>query len=382
MSLAWAGRVIVGAGVLAIAACSGEAGDAGEGPPSAGGSHAVAVVTLTDQLDHPWAVAFAGEDILVTERSGDLRVVRNGELVNTPVSGVPPVFAEGHGGLLDVVTDPDFANSRRIFFSYAVAMNGLNTTRVASARYENGALSEVQVIFTADPPHSGNMHFGSRLVFDRNGLLYITVGERNLRAPAQDVADHAGSIMRVGQDGTAPAGNLNSTNHAALPEIFSIGHRNPQGIALHPETGAVWASEHGPRGGDELNVIHAGRNYGWPVITYGVDYDGSRIGDTHAPGMEQPLHQWTPSIAPSGLAFYTGDRFPRWRGNLFMGALAGRDLYRLVLDGERVVAQERLLTDLGQRIRDVRQGPDGLLYVLTDEDQGRLLRLEPADTEP
>ena len=377
MSLAWTGRMILGAGVLALTACSSD-----EGGEASGGTHAVAVVTVADGLDHPWAVAFAGDDILVTERSGDLRVVRNGQLLDTPVTDVPAVVAEGHGGLLDVVTHPDFANNRRIFLSYAVAINGLTTTRVSSARYENGALSDVRDIFTADPPHSGDMHFGSRLVFDRSGALYITVGERNQRELAQEVDDHAGSIMRVHADGSLPADNLHATNPAALPEIFSIGHRNPQGIALHPDTGAVWASEHGPRGGDELNVIRVGRNYGWPVITYGVDYDGSRIGDTHAPGMEQPITYWTPSIAPSGLAFYTGDRFPRWRGNLFMGALAGRDLYRLVLDGERVVAQERLLTALGQRIRDVRQGPDGLLYVLTDEDQGRLLRLEPADTEP
>ncbi len=368
MSLAWAGRMILGAGVLTITACS-----SGEGGEASGGTHAVAVVTVADGLDHPWAVAFAGDDILVTERSGDLRVVRNGRLLDAPVTDVPAVAVGGHGGLLDVITDPEFANNRLIYFSYSVRQGDGLTTRVGRAAYADGALTNVDVdLFSAEPPRNSDQHFGSRLVFDRSGVLYITVGDRQEREQAQNAADHAGSIIQLDVNAAPPL----------VPRVFSIGHRNPQGIALHPETGAIWASEHGPQGGDELNVIRAGRNYGWPVITYGVDYDGSHIGDTHAPGMEQPVTHWSPSIAPSGLTFYTGERFPRWRGNLFMGALAGRDLYRLVLDGERVVAQERLLTDLGQRIRDVRQGPDGLLYVLTDEDQGRLLRLEPADTEP
>jgi glucose/arabinose dehydrogenase len=339
----------------------------------------VAVVTVADGLDHPWAVAFAGDDILVTERPGRLRVVRDGRLLPGAVTGVPVVYGSGQGGLLDVIVHPEFAQNNLIYLSYAAGVPGQLTTRVARARYVNGALSDMQVIFSAQPEHTSEQHFGSRLAFDRDGMLYITVGDRQSRNDAQNLMDHAGSIIRLRDDGGVPVDNPFLSTAGARSEIFSYGHRNPQGIALHPVTGAIWASEHGPRGGDEINVIRAGRNYGWPVITYGMDYDGTAIGEgTHKEGMEQPLHYWTPSIAPSGMMFYTGDRFPRWRGDLFIGALSGRDLYRLELDDDRVVHQERLLTNLGARIRDVRQGPEGSLWVLTDANPGQLLRLDPA----
>lgn len=342
------------------------------------GTHAFSLVTVADGLDHPWALAFAGDDILVTERPGRLRVVRNGQLLGNAVSGVPTVFASGHGGLLDVIAHPNFVQNQLIYFSYATGTDGQSTTQVARARYENGALSDVQVIFSSQPEHTSDQHYGSRLTFDRSGSLYITVGDRQSRDDAQNLMDLAGSTIRLRDDGGVPDDNPFLTDPAARSEIFTYGHRNSQGIAVHPDTGEVWATEHGPRGGDEINVLRVGRNYGWPVITYGTEYDGSPIGEgTAKPGMEQPLHYWTPSIAPSGMTFYTGDRFPRWRGDLFTGALSGRDLYRLTLEGERVVGEERLLTDLGARIRDVRQGPDGLLWVITDESSGKLLRLEP-----
>jgi glucose/arabinose dehydrogenase len=374
------GRLVLGAGLLVVIACSSSSGGSSG---DQGGTHAVAVITVASGFNHPWAVAFAGSDVLVSERVGRLRVVRGGRLLSAPVTGLPSVFASGHGGLLDVITHPDFAQNRLIYFSYATGARSQSTTRVARARYENGALSDLQVIFTAAPGHGSDQHFGSRLVFDRSGQLYVTIGDRQSRDDAQNLMDHAGSVIRVQDDGRMAAGNPFGTRSDARPEIFSYGHRNSQGIALHPDTGAIWASEHGPMGGDEINVLRAGGNYGWPVVTYGVDYDGSPIGQgRERPGMVQPLHVWTPSIAPSGMTFYTGARFPRWRGDLFIGALAGRDLYRLELDGQRVVGEERLLTQLGERIRDVRQGPDGLLWILTDANPGRLLRLEPADTEP
>ncbi|WP_127478019.1 PQQ-dependent sugar dehydrogenase [Sulfurivermis fontis] len=339
------------------------------------------VETVVDGLEHPWSLAFLPDGtLLVSERPGRLRVVRDGRLLPQAVSGLPQIAARGQGGLLDVVPHPQFASNDLIYFSYAAAGEGGYTTRVARGRFDGGrlALADVQVLFEALPRSRRTHHFGSRLVFDRAGFLYITVGDRGDMDRAQQLDDHAGSVLRLHDDGRIPADNPFLGRKDVRPEIYSYGHRNPQGMTLHPDTGAVWLHEHGARGGDEINIVHPGLNYGWPVITHGVDYTYLPIGiGTHKEGMEQPLYHWTPSIAPSGMAFYSGDAFPRWRGNLFVGALAGEHLARLTLDGEKVVAEERLLTTLGRRIRDVRQGPDGRLWLLTDHDSGQLLRLEP-----
>jgi len=347
--------------------------------PSSAGE--LAVETVAGGLEHPWGLAFLPDGrMLVTERPGRLRIVdAKGEL-SRPLSGIPSVMARGQGGLLDVALDPGFAENRLVYLSYAEPRPGGNGTSVARGRLnEQGtALTGVEVIFRQMPTVSSNLHFGSRLVFDRTGALFVTVGERyTQRDQAQNPANHLGKIIRIRPDGSAPADNPKKPGWA--PEIWSIGHRNVQGAALHPDTGQLWTAEHGARGGDEINTPKAGLNYGWPVITYGVDYSGAKIGEgTAKPGMEQPLFYWDPSIAPSGAAFYTGPVWPAWRNSLFVGALAGSMLVRLSTQGEKVTGEERLLTDIGARIRDVRQGPDGLLYLLTDETDGQVLRVRPA----
>ncbi|HET6466998.1 MAG TPA: PQQ-dependent sugar dehydrogenase [Geminicoccaceae bacterium] len=333
-------------------------------------------------LEHPWSVAFLPDGgMLITERPGRLRLVdADGKLREAPVAGVPEVHAQGQGGLLDVILDPDFAENRRIYLSYAYGEGGRTTTRVMRARFAPEGLSEQQVIFSGEPMASGNAHFGSRLAFDREGLLWITMGERNQPGRAQDLNDHAGSVLRVRSDGSVPDDNPFVGRGDARPEIWSWGHRNPQGMAVHPETGEVWVQEHGPRGGDEINIVHAGRNYGWPIQTHGRAYSGLPMGrGGSVEGMEDPLFHWTPSIAPSGMAFYTGDAFPGWRGDLLNGALVTRLVARLDIENGRIVGEERFLEDELGRIRDLRVGPDGLVYLLTDEDPGALYRLEPAD---
>ncbi len=336
--------------------------------------------TIAGGLEHPWGMAFLpGGDILVTERPGRLRVVRGGRLQRRPVSGVPKVVARGQGGLLDVIAHPRFAENRLIYLSYAARGAGDVGTHVARARLNGGKLTDVRVIFAALPRNSGGVHFGSRMVFGRDGLLYITSGERGMSEDAQKLGTHTGKVIRITDTGAVPPGNPFAGRTGAKPEIFTFGNRNPQGIALHPATGKIWAVEHGPKGGDEINILAPGANYGWPVITYGRSYAGFPIGEgTHKPGMAQPIKYWVPSIAPSGMAFYTGARFPGWTGSLFVGALVLKHLNRLTLNGDRVVGEERLLRDWGMRIRDVRNGPDGYLYILTDEDPGALVRLEPA----
>jgi glucose/arabinose dehydrogenase len=286
----------------------------------------------------------------------------------------------GQGGLLDVALHPDFADNGWVYLSYAGEAGGEAGTEVARARLEGTTLIDVMVIFSAHPKTPGSAHYGGRLLFDRAGQLYIALGDRrNYMQEAQKLSSHLGGVIRVNDDGSAPDDNPFTGRDDALPELFTYGHRNVQGMTLHPATGAVWTHEHGPRGGDEVNILKAGANYGWPAITYGIDYSGAIISEkTQAPGMEQPVVYWVPSIAPSGMAFYQGDLFPEWRGDLFVGALAGRHLRRLELDGDRVTGQEELLADLGERIRDVETGPDGYLYLLTDATNGRLLRLEPA----
>jgi glucose/arabinose dehydrogenase len=344
--------------------------------------HSFRIVTLVEKLEHPWGLAFLPDGrMLVTERPGRLRIVgKDGRLEPLAVSGLPPVTATGQGGLLDVVPHPRHAENGIIYLSYSARGDGGVGTEVASGRLAGSRLEDVKVVFRQLPKSGGGRHFGSRLVFDRQGYLYITLGDRGDQQRAQKPDDHAGSLIRLHDDGRVPADNPFVGKPGWKPEKYTLGNRNMQGAALHPQTGALWTHEHGPQGGDEVNVMRAGSNYGWPVITYGVNYGiGTKIGEgTHKPGMAQPLHVWVPSIAPSGMAFYTGDRFPRWRGDLFVGALRDEMLVRLKLDGEKVVGEERLLKSALGRIRDVRNGPDGYIYLLTDESNGVLARLEPA----
>jgi glucose/arabinose dehydrogenase len=347
--------------------------------PSSAGD--LVVETVAGGLENPWGLAFLPDGrMLVTERPGRLRLVSASGGLSRPISGVPSVMARGQGGLLDVALDPNFAQNRQIYLSFSEPRAGGNGTSVAKARLSaNGTTLEgLSVIFRQNPAINSNMHFGSRLVFDRTGALFVTVGDRySQRDQAQNPANHLGKILRISPDGGAAPGNPGKEGWA--PEIWSIGHRNVQGAALHPETGQLWTAEHGARGGDEVNTPKAGLNYGWPVITYGIDYSGAKIGEgTAKPGMEQPLFYWDPSIAPSGAIFYTGDVWPAWKNSLFVGALAGQMLVRLSTSGEAVTGEERLLTTIGERIRDVRQGPDGFLYLLSDDASGKILRVKPA----
>ena len=369
------------------------AGAASDWPVLRSAYHDYRVVTVADGLEHPWSIAFFPEgDMLVSERPGRLRIVRHGKLLPDPVSGLPEVFAEGQGGLMDVVPHPDFAFNRLLYFSYSKpnADRTQATTAVARARFENDRLTGVEQVFEA--VSQGHGHYGSRLAFDRQGYLFITVGDRqvppsgDLEAhPAQDLPNHHGTTIRLHDDGRVPADNPFVDRAEARPESWSYGHRNAQGLAIHPETGDVWLNEHGPQGGDELNLIRPGLNYGWPVIGFGVNYQtGLAIHEgTHREGMEQPVHVWVPSIGISGLLIYTGDRFPEWRGNLFVGGLAGEQLARLTLKDGRVVNEEMLVQGMG-RIRDVRQGPDGYIYLAIDHVEGELtpvVRLEPVEEE-
>ncbi|SEK94760.1 Glucose/arabinose dehydrogenase, beta-propeller fold [Bosea lupini] len=347
--------------------------------PSSAGE--LVVETVASGLENPWGLAFLPDGrMLVTERPGRLRLVGSDGKLSAPISGAPNVVARGQGGLLDVVLDPNFAQNRYLYLSFAEPRANGNGTSVARARLSaNGtALEGLSVIFRQMPTIASNMHFGSRLVFDRTGALFVTVGDRySQRDQAQNPENHIGKVLRIKPEGGAAEGNPKTPGWQ--PEIWSIGHRNVQGAALHPQTGQLWTAEHGARGGDEINTPKAGLNYGWPVITYGIDYSGVKIGDgTSKPGMEQPLFYWDPSIAPSGAAFYTGDRWPAWKNSLFVGALAGQLLSRLSTDGEKVTGEERLLSNLGERIRDVRQGPDGFLYLLSDDSNGKVLRVRPA----
>ena len=336
-------------------------------------------------LDHPWGMAFLPDGaFLVTERPGRMRVVSAGGELSAPVEGLPEVDARGQGGLLDVALDPEFASNATIYWSYSEPRDGGNGTAVARGVLErDGApsLRDVTVIWRMTPTLDSTAHFGSRLVFARDGMLFITTGERSSRqgrAQAQELDGTLGKVVRIAPDGSVPDDNPLVGREGALPTIWSYGHRNMQGAALHPETGALWTVEHGARGGDEINIPAAGKDYGWPTITYGIEYSGDPIGEgiTAREGMEQPVYYWDPVIAPSGMAFYDGDLFPPWQGNLFIGALGGEHLARLTLEGERVVGEERLLVDRA-RIRDVRVGPDGAVYLLTDEGDGELLALVP-----
>ena len=338
--------------------------------------------TVASGLQNPWAVAFLPDGrFLVTERPGRLRVVNADGQVQPAVQGLPEVAAGGQGGLLDVITDSAFASNRTIYFCFSEPGKGTtNSTALARARLSQDArrLEDVKVIFSQQPKFSSTAHFGCRIVERPDGTLFLTLGDRfSRRDDAQTLDNHHGKVVRVGKDGAIPKDNPFVGKAGALPEIWSYGHRNSQGATLAPD-GSLWTHEHGARGGDEINRPQAGKNYGWPQVSFGVNYDGSKIGsgDSAAPGLEPPLHHWTPSIAPSGMAFLTSDRYgAAWKGNLFVGSLKFQYLDRIELKDGQVVAEHKLLEDLGQRIRDVRQGPDGLLYVLTDNANGRLIRL-------
>ncbi|HEX2166891.1 MAG TPA: PQQ-dependent sugar dehydrogenase [Longimicrobiales bacterium] len=343
--------------------------------------HAFRTVNVVEGLEHPWGMAFLPDgDILVTERPGRLRIVRDGALSPDPITGVPDVHARGQGGLLDVAIHPDFAENRFVYLSYSKpGPDRTATTAVIRGRLEGNALTGVEEIIEAKAWRQAGQHFGSRLVFDRDGYLYITVGERGEMQAAQDLTNHQGTVLRLHDDGRVPEDNPFVGRSDALPEIYTYGNRSPQGLTVHPATGELWESEHGPRGGDEINLIRPGANYGWPVITYGINYNGRPISDIQEKeGMEQPLHNWVPSIATSGIAIYDGDRFPNWRGDVFVGGLAGQHLARVRFDSDRnVIETEKLLEGIG-RVRDVRTGPDGSIYLLIDAPDAPLVRLDPA----
>jgi aldose sugar dehydrogenase len=353
--------------------------------------HDYQLVTVAEGLVQPWSVAFLpGGDMLVTERPGRLRIVRQGKLLPQPVEGVPTVFYQGQGGLLEVAPHPNFASNRWLYLTYSKAYpDGKSaTTALVRGRFENDRLTGVTQLF--ESVSQGRGHYGGRIAFDKNGFLFLTLGDRqvppegNLEAhPAQDLSNHHGKMIRLHDDGKVPADNPFVNRAGAKPEIWSYGHRNIQGLAIHPQTQDVWIDEHGPQGGDELNLVLPGRNYGWPVIGFGVNYTtGLAIhSGTHRDGMEQPAHVWVPSIGISGLMIYTGDRFPRWRGNIFVGGMVGQQLGRLTLEGQRVVSKELLVQQRG-RIRDVRQGPDGLIYLVIEDEDGKptpVLRMEPVE---
>jgi glucose/arabinose dehydrogenase len=342
--------------------------------------HSFRVVKVVEGLQQPWSLAFLPDGrMLVTEKAGRLRIINQGKLEPQPIAGVPQVTVHGQGGLHDVVLHPQYQKNQLIYLAYAARGDDGVGTELARGRLVGNRLEDVQVLFRQSPKGSAGQHFGGRIVFDRAGFLYLTLGDRGERDRAQKPDDHAGSVIRLHDDGRVPQDNPFVGKAGWKPEKFTLGNRNMQGAALHPQTGVLWVHEHGPQGGDEVNIIRAGANYGWPVVTYGVNYGiGTKIGEgTEKPGMISPIHYWVPSIAPSGMAFYTGDRFPRWKGSLFVGALRDQLLVRLQLDGDKVVKEERLLKGALGRIRDVRVGPDGLIYLLTDTSDGVLARLEP-----
>lgn len=353
-------------------------------PTPAAVAGVVRAETVARGLEHPWGLTFLPDGrMLVTERPGRLRVVDPSGTVSPPVAGTPAVAARGQGGLLDVALDPRFAESRLVYLSYAEpGEGGTAGTAVARGRLSADAtqLENVQVLYRQVPKTGGGNHFGSRLVFGRDGTLFVTQGDRySERERAQDLSTTIGKVVRIAADGTVPRDNPFVGREGARPEIWSYGHRNVQAAALHPTTGQLWTVEHGARGGDELNAPVAGRNYGWPVITYGRDYSGASIGEgTAKAGMEQPVYYWDPVIAPSGAAFVTSDRYPGWAGSLVVGSLGTRTLVRLVVADGRVTREERHLEELGARVRDVAEGPDGLLYLVTDASDGRVVRVVPA----
>jgi glucose/arabinose dehydrogenase len=347
----------------------------------------IEVRTVAEGLDHPWGIAFLPDgSMLVTEKSGALRRVDKNGTLGKPIAGVPEVDARDQGGLLDVTLHPNFAQNRMVYLSFSEPGEGGNSTAVALGQLseDHSKLSDLRVIFSQKPKLDSNMHFGSRIVFDREGRIYVGLGERSheeFREQAQDLNSHLGKVVRLNEDGSVPPDNPFVGQNAALPEIWSYGHRNIQAAALHPDTGKFWEIEHGPKGGDEVNIPEAGKNYGWPLVSHGINYDGTPVGSGQkdAPGMEDPIYTWTPVIAPSGMIFYSGKAFPEWKGDLFVGGLRATALVRLELEGEKVLAEERLLQDLGYRIRDIAESAEGHIVVITDEDNGRIIRISPGD---
>lgn len=340
----------------------------------------VRLVVLTTGLESPWSLAFLPDGrMLVSERVGRLRILDANGKALAVVSGLPKINEFGQGGLLDVVLHPRFASNGWVYLSYAARGDGGYGTEVLRGKLTDNRFEDVQVIFRMQPKSPSGVHFGSRLAFDAQGHLLVTLGDRGVKERAQRMDDDAGSIVRLNDDGSVPDDNPFAKQRGARPELYAKGTRNVQGAAVNPETGALWISEHGPQGGDEIDIVRAGANYGWPVVTAGVNYGaGSKIGEGQKPGMEAPIHTWTPSIAPAGMAFYQGDRFPQWKGNLLVGALRGRAVVRLTLHGDNVQSEERMLVNDVGRVRDVRVGPDGLVYLLTDSTDGLLVRVEPS----
>ena len=385
------GRLLLSLGAVAGLTLSATAQPAPGGAIMRSALHDFKIVPVVEGLVQPWSIAFLpGGDLLITERPGRLRIVRKGTLLPTPVAGVPEVAYENQGGLLEVALHPNFAANRFVYLTYAKRRpDGTgNTTTLVRATFEKDALTGVTQLF--ESVSTGRGHFGGKIAFDGKGHLFLTLGDRqvppagDLEAhPAQDLSNHHGTVVRLNDDGTVPANNPFVGKAGVKPEIWSYGHRNVQGIAIDPATGNVWTNEHGPQGGDELNLDRAGKNYGWPVIGFGVNYTtGTAIhSGTHREGMEQPLHVWVPSIGISGATFYTGDRFPQWKGQLFIGGLAGEQIGRVTVAGEKVLSRETLLPGVG-RIRDIRQGPDGYLYLVTEDRDGKptpVVRLEPVE---
>jgi glucose/arabinose dehydrogenase len=355
----------------------------GENTSFASSAGQLDVQTVASGLANPWALAFLPDGrMLVTERPGRMRVVTPEGQLSPPLKGVPEVWASGQGGLLDVVTDKAYAQNKTIYFCYAERSGSGGRTAVARAKLNDGGgrLDDVKVIFRQEGPLSSGNHYGCRIAQASDGNLFVTLGDHfGPRDEAQNLGNHLGKLIRITPDGAAPPDNPFVGRDGAKPEIWSYGHRNQQGLAIDPASGDLWEAEHGPRGGDEVNIVGKGKNYGWPVIGYGVDYSGAKIHERAAKdGMEQPIKYWVPSISPSGLTFYTGKLFPKWSGSLFAGALSGKMLVRLQLNGHAVTSEERLLPNLNERIRDVRQGPDGALWLLTDSSAGRILRVSPS----
>jgi aldose sugar dehydrogenase len=356
-------------GVLSSSAC---------GAQSAPGYR---IETVAGGLDHPWSIAFLPDGrMLVTERAGRLRIIQDGRLLEEPVLGVPEAYVSGQAGLFEVMPDPGFEDNGLVYLSLAHGTAGANSTRVVRGRLEGGALRDLEVLFTAEPRRNTSVHYGGRMALLADGTLVIGLGDGfNFREDAQRLDSHTGAIVRINRDGSVPDDNPFAGRDDARAEIYSYGHRNVQGLAFDDTHGILWAHEHGPRGGDELNLVLPGRNYGWPVATFGVAYTGARVTPyTSRPGMEDPRVDWTPSIAPSGMTLYRGGQFPEWDGDLLVTALVAREVRRVILDGDRVVGQESLFGEIGERLRDIRTGPDGALYVLTDKPSGSVLRIERA----
>jgi glucose/arabinose dehydrogenase len=358
-------------------------GTRGENTSFASSAGQLEVQTVASGLVNPWSLAFLPDGrMLVTERPGRMRLVSSEGQLSPPLKGVPDVWATGQGGLLDVIADKSYAQNKTVYFCFSEKTSGGGRTAVARAALNdgNGRLDDVKIIFRQDGPLSSGNHYGCRIVQANDGNLFVTLGEHfSYRDEAQNLGNHLGKLIRIAPDGSVPTDNPFVGRENAKPEIWSYGHRNPQGLAINPVSGHLWEIEHGPRGGDEVNIISRARNYGWPVIGYGIDYSGAKIHESTAKdGMEQPLKYWVPSIAPSGLTFYSAKLFPKWTGSLFTGALAGKMLVRLSVNGDTVTGEERLLQNLNERIRDVRQGPDGALWLLTDNSAGRILRVSPS----